>query len=140
IGLVLRRDLVAKALKILLLGDVGHVRGHAHALRHAIALAQSLGLGHETGGDITHRHMASLGDELACKLAPHARAAPGDDSNPAGKIFHFTLPKRHLTYLPPLRGKVARRAGWGSLNQTMIRLREPPSVASRHLPPRGGKI
>ena len=44
------------------------------------------------GGDVAHRDIAALGHELAHQLAPHARAAAGDDRDPAREILHGLLP------------------------------------------------
>ena len=51
-------------------------------------LAQPPGLRHRLGRDVAHRDIAAFGDELTRQLAPHARAASGDDGNLSGKILH----------------------------------------------------
>src|SRR5262249_17333918 len=71
-----------------LVGDVDDVRGDAQALRQLAGLAQPLGFGHVLRRDVAHRDVAAFGDELTGELAPHARAAPGDDGNLAREVFH----------------------------------------------------
>ena len=88
VGCLLLGDFVAETYQLVLDRDVGDTGGDAQALRQPFHLAQPLGLGHGVGGDIAHRDIAALGNQLARQLAPHARAAPGDDSDLSGKILH----------------------------------------------------
>jgi hypothetical protein len=39
-------------------------------------------------GDVAHRDIAALGDELTHELAAHPRAATSHDRDPASEIFH----------------------------------------------------
>src|SRR5213076_1524401 len=60
-GVVLFGDLVAEALQLALVGDVGVVGGDADALGHAVGLGQPNGLGHVPVGDVAHGDVAALG-------------------------------------------------------------------------------
>ena len=74
----------------------------AQALRQLLDLAKPFGFRHRIGGNIAHRDIAALGDELARQLAAHARAAPGDDSDLSGKILHggsLTFPLQYCEIL-----------------------------------------
>jgi hypothetical protein len=62
--------------------------GDAQPLWQPLHLAKPLGLRHRVSGDIAHRDIAALGDQLAREFAAHARSASGDDSNLSGKILH----------------------------------------------------
>src|ERR1035437_9294975 len=88
VGRLLLDDLIAEALELVLDRDVGDMGGDAQALRQFLDLAKPLGLRHRISGDIAHRDIAALGDQLTRELAPHARAAPGDNGDLSGKILH----------------------------------------------------
>jgi hypothetical protein len=88
VGFLLLRDFVAEAQQLVLNGYIGDMRGDAQALRQPFHLAKPLGFRHGAFGDVAHRHIAALGDQLAREFAAHARAAPGDDGDFSGKIFH----------------------------------------------------
>ena len=64
------------------------MRGDAQALRQPFDLAKPLCPRHRIRGDIAHRDVAALGNQLARELAAHARAAAGDDGGLSGKILH----------------------------------------------------
>ena len=88
VGVVLLGDLGGEALDVIFVGDVGDMGGDAQALRQALDLAQPLGLGHRRRRHVAHGDAAALGHELAGELAPHARAAAGDDGDPPCEILH----------------------------------------------------
>ncbi|MGY4217385.1 hypothetical protein ACVMFB_003884 [Bradyrhizobium sp. USDA 4522] len=88
VGRLLLDQLIAEAFVVILDRDVGNVGRDAQALRQLLDLAEPLGLGHRLGRDVAHRDIAALGNELPCQLAPHARAATGDDGNLSGEILH----------------------------------------------------
>jgi exodeoxyribonuclease-3 len=88
VGSLLLGEFVAKAQQLIFDGNVGDMGGDAQALRQFFHLAQPPGFRHSTCRDIAHRDVAALGDQLPRKLAAHARAASGDDSDLSGKILH----------------------------------------------------
>ena len=88
VGRLLLGDFIAKPQQLVFDGDVGEMRGDAQALRQPFHLAKPLGLRHRVGGDVAHRNIAALGNQLARQLAAHACAAPGNDGNLSGKILH----------------------------------------------------
>jgi hypothetical protein len=88
VGGLLLDQFIAEAQQLVLHGNVGDVGGDAQALRQLFHLAQPLGFRHRARRYIAHRDIAALGDQLAREFAAHARAAPGDDSDLSGKIFH----------------------------------------------------
>ena len=88
IGLVLLGELVTEAHHLGFVGHIGDMRGDALALIEPGCLAEPLGLGHRATRHVTQRDAAALGRELPRQLATHARAAAGDDGNPARKILH----------------------------------------------------
>ena len=84
------------------IGDVGDMGGDAQALRQPFDLAKPPGFRHRIGGDIAHRDIAALGDQLAREFAAHARAASGDDGDLSGKILHggsLTFPLQYCEIL-----------------------------------------
>ncbi|MGY4312482.1 hypothetical protein ACVWW1_001785 [Bradyrhizobium sp. JR3.5] len=88
VGRLLLDQLIAKTLVVILDRDVGNVGGDSQALRQLLDLAEPLGLGHRLDRDVAHRDIASFSNELPRQLAPHARAATGDDGNLSGEILH----------------------------------------------------
>src|SRR5258708_1632198 len=88
VGRVLVCGFVAKAHHVSFAGHVGEMRGDAQALRKPRSLALSSRLRHAVLRDIAHGDVTALGHQQAYQLAPHSRAATGDDSNPAGEFFH----------------------------------------------------
>src|SRR6516225_366307 len=117
VGLLLLGELVAKALEMVLYRDVGDMRRHAQALRQFLGLAEPLGLGHRGFRNIAHRDIAALGNELPGELAPHARAATGDDGDLSSKFLHGTsapplvgLFLRHWRAAPATRAKCSSAA------------------------------
>jgi hypothetical protein len=88
VGVLLFGGFVAEALHLRLVGYVGDMGGDAEPLRQALRLTEPSGLRHRSSGDIAHRDITAFGHKLAHQLAAHARAAAGDDGDPAGKILH----------------------------------------------------
>jgi hypothetical protein len=80
------------------------MRGDAQALRQLFHFAKPLGFRHRFSGDIAHRDIATLGDQLARELAAHACAASGDDGGFSGKFLHGISP----TLLPTMSGSRPR--------------------------------
>jgi hypothetical protein len=85
------------------------MRGDAQALRQPLGLAQLPGLGHRLGGNVAHRDIAALGNELARQLPAHARAASGDHGKLSGEILHgdtdpffFSLPFENISVMAGL--------------------------------------
>src|SRR5258708_38894104 len=89
VGRAVAGGFIAEGEQLIRNGDVGDMGGDAQALRQLFRLAKPLGLRHRSCRDIAHRDIAALGDELARELAAHARAAPGDNGGPSGKILHW---------------------------------------------------
>ena len=56
--------------------------------RGSIARAACNAFVHRVRGDVAHRDIAALGDQLTREFAAHARAAPGDNGDLSGKILH----------------------------------------------------
>jgi hypothetical protein len=104
IGRVLFRGFVAKAHHVGFVGHVGEMRGDAQALRQPRSLALSSCLRHAVQRDVAHGDVTALGHQQAHQLAPHSRAATGDDSNPAGEFFHRIPPSasKRQSFLPPI--------------------------------------
>ena len=92
VGAVTLGDLVAKSLDLRLVGHIGEMRRDAQALRQPRRLAQPPRFRHPLFGDIAHRDIAGLRGQLADELAPHSRAAAGDDRDPAREILHPSPP------------------------------------------------
>ena len=82
---------VAECNELGLIRDVGQVRGNAGPLRDTVGLGQRNGPLHVFHGDIAHGHTATLGDQLTGKLAPHACAAAGNNSEFSRKVFHGVM-------------------------------------------------
>ena len=90
VGVLTRRDLVAKPLDLRGVGHIGDMRRDAQALRQPARLAEPLGFRHRRGGEVAHRDVAAFGDQLPNQLPPHPRAAAGDDRDPAREILHLS--------------------------------------------------
>ena len=107
--------------------------GDAQALRQPFDLAKPLGLRHRLGGDIAHRDVAALGDQLARELAAHARAAPGDDRDLSGKILHGDTAYLFCCNRPEMRRRAHRdsirligvAARYGAPGVQLVRSRRP---------------
>jgi hypothetical protein len=94
-------NLIAKALHLALIGDVGDVRGDAQALWQSLQFAKPLGLRHRSGRKVAHGNVAALGDQLPHELAAHPRAAAGDYRNPVSEVFHFCSPGSTVGAMAP---------------------------------------
>jgi hypothetical protein len=92
VGGLLLAEFVAETGELILDRDVCDMGGDAKPLRQLFDLAEPPGFRHRLGRDVAHRDIAAFGDELARKLAAHARAAPGDDGDLSGKILHGDPP------------------------------------------------
>ncbi len=92
VGLVLLRGLVAEALDLRVVGDIGDMRRDPQSLRQAFLPAQPLGFGQSRGRDIAGGDAEAFGHELAHQLASHARTAAGDDGDPACEVLHSGYP------------------------------------------------
>jgi hypothetical protein len=98
VGVVAVGELIAKPLHLRLVGDIGDMRRDTQPLRQPRRLAEPPRFCHSRRRDIAHRDIASLGDELADELPPHARAAAGHHRDPAREILHVAPPSGSLGY------------------------------------------
>jgi hypothetical protein len=88
IGGVTVGDLGAEALHLREVGHLGDMRRDPQALRQPRRLAQPYGFRHPLGSKIAHRDIAGFRYQLAHQLAPHPRAAAGDNRDPAREHLH----------------------------------------------------
>ena len=85
-------DLVSKSLDLRRVGHIGEMRRDAQALRQPRGLAKLPGFRHSLFGDVAHRDIAGLRGQLADELAPHSRAAAGDDRDLPREFLHVSPP------------------------------------------------